>query len=73
MNETHKASTAQKKLSRLNRLVQSLCGLYSRVGNRLNVNRSYVSRVARGERHSERVERALISEFERIEHEQDRL
>ncbi len=50
----------------LNYYVQSLCGLYSRVANRLRVNRSYVSRVARGERHSEEVEQALSSEFTRI-------
>ncbi len=65
-----KADTDRNKLSRLYHLTQSLCGLYSRVGNRLNVDRSFVSRVARGERHSEKVERALISEFERIEHDQ---
>lgn len=67
---TSKADTTHKRLARLHRLVQGLCGLYSRVGNRLNVDRSYVSRVARGERHSEKIERALLSEFERIEQEQ---
>lgn len=50
----------------LNHYVQSLCGLYSRVANQLRVDRSYVSRVARGERHSEDVERALSTEFQRI-------
>jgi hypothetical protein len=34
-------------------------GLYARVARRLGVDRSYVSRVARGERRSRRVERAL--------------
>ncbi len=53
----------------LNYYVQSLCGLYSRVASRLRVNRSYVSRVARGERHSEEVEQALSSEFTRITNE----
>lgn len=56
----------RNKLNRLHRLVEVVCGLYSRVGNRLNRDRSYVSRVARGERRSEEVERALVSEFNRI-------
>jgi transcriptional regulator with XRE-family HTH domain len=42
-------------------------GLYSRVAKRLGVDRSYVSRVARGERRSERVEAALRAELRRIE------
>ena len=67
--EMKKADTA-KSLSRLHQLIGSLCGLYTRVGNRLHVDRSYVSLVARGKRHSEAIERALISEFERIDHEQ---
>lgn len=58
------------KLARMNRLIDVLCGLYSRVAARLRLDRSYVSRVARGERRSETVEKALISEFERIERKQ---
>lgn len=54
------------KMSLVNRYVQSMCGLYSRVARQLQVDRSYVSRVARGERHSEIVERALTNEFDRI-------
>ena len=50
----------------VNHYVQSLCGLYSRVARQLQVDRSYVSRVARGERRSEQVERALTTEFDRI-------
>jgi transcriptional regulator with XRE-family HTH domain len=42
-------------------------GLYSRVARRLGVDRSYVSRVARGERRSQRVENALKRELLRIE------
>jgi hypothetical protein len=56
----------KEKISIVNRYVQSLCGLYSRVARQLQVDRSYVSRVARGERHSEQVERALTTEFDRI-------
>ena len=41
-------------------------GLYARVARRLGVDRSYVSRVARGERQSRRVERALQAELKRI-------
>ena len=42
-------------------------GLYARVARRLGVDRSYVSRVARGERRSPQVEKALQSELRRIE------
>lgn len=41
-------------------------GLYSRVAKRLGVDRSYVSRVARGERRSKQVETALRVELKRI-------
>lgn len=64
------ANTFESKIPLLNRYVQSLCGLYSRIARQLNVDRSYVSRVARGERHSEEIERALSSEFSRITDEQ---
>ncbi len=60
----------RRKLVRIQSLIEALCGLYSRVAARLKIDRSYVSRVARGERRSEQVERALISEFERIERKQ---
>ena len=53
----------------LNHYVQSICGLYSRVASRLRVDRSYVSRVARGERHSDEIEQALTTEFSRITNE----
>lgn len=42
-------------------------GIYSRVAKQLGIDRSYVSRVASGERKSEKVERALMREIERIE------
>jgi hypothetical protein len=61
-----KADTAEFTLSTLHRLTKSLYGLYSRVGKRFNVDRSFVSRVVRGERRSDEIERALISEFKRI-------
>ena len=41
-------------------------GLYSRVANRLGVDPSYVSRVARGERKSSTVEAALLDDLVRI-------
>ncbi len=56
----------KEKMPIVNRYVQALCGLYSRVARQLKVDRSYVSRVARGERHSTEVERALTTEFDRI-------
>ncbi|HLK34795.1 MAG TPA: hypothetical protein VKT29_16990 [Terriglobales bacterium] len=41
-------------------------GLYSRVARQLGVDRSYVSRVARGERRSKKVEDALRAEMKRL-------
>jgi hypothetical protein len=61
-----KLEEPKAKMSLVNRYVQSLCGLYSRVARQLQVDRSYVSRVARGERHSTEVESALSTEFNRI-------
>ena len=59
------------RVSKLNRYIQSLCGLYSRIARQLRVDRSYVSRVARGERRSETVERALSNEFTKVITEND--
>lgn len=42
-------------------------GVYSRVAEQLGIDRSFVSRVAGGHRRSQRVERALLKEIERIE------
>jgi transcriptional regulator with XRE-family HTH domain len=56
---------SRKRLQKLHNYLQSVCGLYSRVARRFGVDRSYVSRVARGERRSEDIESALITEFER--------
>ena len=68
MNRDKKQSqSSSTKLKRLNNLVESLCGLYTRVARRLGVHRSYVSRVARGERRSEPIEGALLEEYKRVE------
>jgi hypothetical protein len=37
------------------------------VADRFRVDRSYVSRVARGERSSQEISQALIAEFERVQ------
>lgn len=58
--------TPRAKIRKLNRLVVLLCGIYSRVAARLGVHRTFVSRVARGERHSEPVEDALVAEYDKI-------
>jgi hypothetical protein len=42
-------------------------GIYSRVARQLDIDPSYVSRVARGERQSAKVEAALLKEMQRIE------
>ena len=54
------------KDSKLNRL-SLYRGIYSRVARQLEVDPSYVSRVARGERRSAKVEAALLKEIRRIE------
>jgi hypothetical protein len=53
------------KLQQLKQYIESLCGIYSRIARSLGVDRTYVSRVAKGERHSPNVEAALIEEFDR--------
>jgi hypothetical protein len=54
------------KDSKLNRL-SLYRGIYSRVARQLAIDPSYVSRVARGERRSVKVEAALLKEIRRIE------
>ncbi len=58
---THHSRESTLKRYRLYR------GLYARVARQLGVDRSYVSRVARGERRSPEVQAALKSELRRIE------
>ena len=55
------------KLQKLQHYIESLCGIYSRIARRLGVDRTYVSRVAKGERSSAEVEAALIREFDRTQ------
>ena len=47
-------------------LASLIRGLYGRVARRLNVDPSYVSRVARGERQSRAIEASLERELRRI-------
>ncbi|MGZ4892410.1 MAG: hypothetical protein ACXV2B_09190 [Halobacteriota archaeon] len=61
-----KEQSSKAKISKLNDLVEALCGIYSRVARRLGVHRTFVSRVARGERRSEPVENALVYEYDRV-------
>lgn len=42
-------------------------GVYARVARKLGIDASYVSRVAAGQRESDRIRRALVSELERIQ------
>ena len=55
------------KLQKLQHHIQSLCGIYSRIARRLRVDRTYVSRVAKGERRSPEIEAALVQEFDRTQ------
>lgn len=52
---------------KINDHIKAVCGLYTRVARKLGLDRSFVSRVARGERKSSEVESALISEFEQAQ------
>lgn len=58
--------TQKSEVTKLNRLVDSLCGLYTRIARQLGVHRTFVSRVARGERRSKPVEKALAAEYQRF-------
>ncbi len=62
-----KPENGQGRLARINEHIKAVCGLYTRVARKLGLDRSFVSRVARGERRSPEVESALIAEFERAE------
>jgi DNA-binding transcriptional regulator YdaS (Cro superfamily) len=59
------------KLQKLKHYIESLCGIYSRIARRLGVYRTYVSRVAKGERRSPEVEEALVREFDRTQQKSD--
>ena len=61
-----KEETSKAKITKLQELIDALCGIYTRVARRLRVHRTFVSRVARGERHSKPVEGALVDEYERV-------
>jgi hypothetical protein len=54
------------KVANLSRLVERVDGIYSQVARQLGVHRTFVSRVARGERQSDAVEQALAAEYEQI-------
>lgn len=56
-----------RKLNKLNTLVNRVCGIYTRVADRLGVHRSFVSRVARGERQSEPIQSALVKEYDTVQ------
>jgi hypothetical protein len=56
----------RKKLDEIQNLMESVCSLYTRVAQQLGVTRSFVSRVARGERSSAIVEQTVIREFDDI-------
>lgn len=66
-NVSRKEASSAQKLRKLSQLIESLCGLYTRIARRLGVHRSMVSRVARGERRSEPIETALLSEYDRLQ------
>ena len=48
------------------RAVELFRGLYARVGHKLRLDPSYISRVARGKRKSDAVEKEINREFRRV-------
>jgi hypothetical protein len=61
-----KEKSEKTDVRRIHRYIDSLCGIYSRVSRKLGLDRSYVSRVASGQRRSKEVEAALVKEFEQM-------
>ena len=59
--------TQHLQLLRVAKCVQYFSNLYSRIAGRLGVDRSYVSRVARGERRSALIESALVADFKHFQ------
>ncbi|MBV8050823.1 MAG: hypothetical protein JOZ80_06525 [Acidobacteriaceae bacterium] len=57
------------KLQKMRHYIDSLCGIYTRIARRLGVDRTYVSKVAKGERRSPEIELALIREFDSTQEE----
>ena len=64
-NGAMKQKAQNPKLRQLKHYIDSLCGMYTRIAGRLGVDRTYVSRVAKGERRSLKIETALIQDFDR--------
>ena len=62
-----KDRSSVNKMKKLNHSIETLCGIYARVARRLGVHRSFVSRVARGERRSKPIEDALLAEYNQVE------
>jgi transcriptional regulator with XRE-family HTH domain len=60
----NKVNAEQRLLLERHRLHQ---GIYARIARKLNVDASYVSRVASGDRKSDKIDCAMIAELERIE------
>jgi transcriptional regulator with XRE-family HTH domain len=66
-----KSPTTQRKyLLKLHRLHE---GLYARIARRTGVDASYVSRVARGERHSPKISTALLADLASIEKQREQI
>ena len=63
MTKTAKGSSNGHNLLRIHK---RHLGLYARVADELGVSPSYVSLVANGMRHSEKIRRALLTEIARI-------
>ncbi|PYU23537.1 MAG: hypothetical protein DMG30_11180 [Acidobacteria bacterium] len=62
-NKRQRTKITEESLLRTHRLHS---GMYARIAQKLGVDPSYVSRVAKGERQSQEVKRALLSELATI-------
>jgi transcriptional regulator with XRE-family HTH domain len=65
MARKYKLTVAKEEM--LLRMHQEHLGLYERIASSLGVDASYVSRVARGERESPHVRKALTEELARMQ------
>jgi len=59
--------TQHLQLLQVAKCVQYFSNLYSRVAGRFDVDRSFVSRVARGERRSALIQSVLVADFEQFQ------
>ena len=58
-----RSETNRVQLALIVKCAEFFSNMYSRIAEQCGVDRSYVSRVARGERHSATIERRLVADI----------